>query len=137
MHHLLKENLALCTHRSLRSATMYGSTYLLAIAGITEGNCISNKDGPHTCIPTLPISRYRRINSLRQNAKLNFKPDFLTALSESLGLPQTAPLKLPEGVSPEEILGYIYAVLYSPTYRDRYYEFLKYDFPRIPFTAGY
>ena len=45
---------------------------------------------------------------------------------------QTAPFNLPQGVSPEAILAYIYAILYSPTYRERYYEFLKYDFPRIP-----
>ncbi|HIH96881.1 MAG TPA: DNA methyltransferase, partial [Thermoplasmata archaeon] len=31
-----------------------------------------------------------------------------------------------------EIFYYIYAVLYSPTYRKRYDEFLKIDFPRIP-----
>ena len=36
--------------------------------------------------------------------------------------------------SPEEILGYIYAVLHSPTYRKKYAEFLKIDFPRIPFV---
>ncbi len=36
--------------------------------------------------------------------------------------------------SPEEILYYIYAVLYSENYRKRYAEFLKIDFPRIPFT---
>ena len=47
-------------------------------------------------------------------------------------LPQIEPFNLPEGVSPEAILAYIYAVLFSPTYRERYYEFLKYDFPRIP-----
>jgi predicted helicase len=35
--------------------------------------------------------------------------------------------------SPEEILGYVYAVLYAPTYRTRYAEFLRIDFPRIPF----
>ncbi len=35
--------------------------------------------------------------------------------------------------SPEEILGYIYAVLHAPTYRRRYSEFLRIDFPRIPF----
>jgi predicted helicase len=34
----------------------------------------------------------------------------------------------------EEILGYIYAVLHAPTYRRRYAEFLRIDFPRIPFT---
>lgn len=36
--------------------------------------------------------------------------------------------------TPEEILGYIYAVLHSPTYRREYLEFLKIDFPRVPFV---
>jgi predicted helicase len=36
--------------------------------------------------------------------------------------------------SPEEIFGYIYAILHSPTYRSKYSEFLKIDFPRIPFA---
>lgn len=35
---------------------------------------------------------------------------------------------------PEKILGYIYAILHSPTYRKKYAEFLKSDFPRIPFV---
>ncbi|MGH6863502.1 MAG: type ISP restriction/modification enzyme, partial [Methylocella sp.] len=35
--------------------------------------------------------------------------------------------------TPEEILGYIYAVLHAPTYRTRYSEFLRIDFPRVPF----
>lgn len=35
-------------------------------------------------------------------------------------------------VSPEELLHYIYGVLHSPSYRERYKEFLKIDFPRIP-----
>jgi predicted helicase len=35
--------------------------------------------------------------------------------------------------TPEEILGYIYAVLHAPTYRSRYAEFLRIDFPRVPF----
>lgn len=37
-------------------------------------------------------------------------------------------------VSPEEIIFYVYAILYSPLYRNMYSEFLKTDFPRIPFT---
>ena len=35
--------------------------------------------------------------------------------------------------TPEQILGYIYAVLFSPIYRLKYFEFLKIDFPKIPF----
>jgi len=36
--------------------------------------------------------------------------------------------------TPEEILFYIYAVLYAPGYRTKYTELLKTDFPRVPFT---
>lgn len=36
---------------------------------------------------------------------------------------------------PEDIFNYIYAVFYSPTYRKRYAEFLKIDFPRVPLTS--
>jgi predicted helicase len=39
--------------------------------------------------------------------------------------------------SPEQILYYIYAVLYSKIYRTKYSEFLKTDFPRLPFTKRY
>lgn len=35
--------------------------------------------------------------------------------------------------APENILDYIYAVLHSPTYRKKYNEFLKKDFPRVPY----
>lgn len=38
----------------------------------------------------------------------------------------------PDTVTPEDILDYIYAVLHSPSYRSKYKEFLKIDFPRIP-----
>lgn len=37
-------------------------------------------------------------------------------------------------ISPEDIFYYIYAVLYSNIYRKKYAEFLKTDFPRVPFT---
>ena len=39
--------------------------------------------------------------------------------------------------TPEQIFYYIYAVLYSNIYREKYAEFLKIDFPRIPFTSNY
>ena len=57
----------------------------------------------------------------------NFTAEFLQAAKESLGTEPT----------PEQLFYYIYAVLYSPTYRKRYEEFLKIDFPRIPLPAQY
>jgi predicted helicase len=35
--------------------------------------------------------------------------------------------------APIDLLDYIYAVLHSPTYREKYKEFLKIDFPRVPY----
>ena len=129
MPHLLHDNLTLCTHRRLRSA----NTWQHAFIGynIVDGNCLSLKDGP---TQVFPLYLYPDSEGLLESTEreLNFKPAFLTELSEALGLPQTSLSGLPEGFTPEEILAYIYAVLYSPTYRERYYEFLKYDFPRIP-----
>ena len=37
-------------------------------------------------------------------------------------------------LEPEDIFNYIYAVLYSNNYRTKYVEFLKTDFPRVPFV---
>ena len=36
---------------------------------------------------------------------------------------------------PEDVFHYAYAVFHSPTYRARYAEFLKIDFPRLPLTG--
>lgn len=41
----------------------------------------------------------------------------------------------PRTFTPEDVFHYIYAVLHSPTYRKRYAEFLKIDFPCIPLTS--
>ena len=66
----------------------------------------------------------------------NINPEFLKALAEKLGLSQSGPHGLPHGVTPEDIFHYAYAVFHSPTYRTRYAEFLKIDFPRLPLTGN-
>jgi hypothetical protein len=43
---------------------------------------------------------------------------------------------LQQTFGPEDIFHYIYAILHSPSYRSRYAEFLKINFPRIPFTSN-
>lgn len=54
----------------------------------------------------------------------NFKESFRTFIDEFYK----------EKFSPEDILGYIYAVLFHKIYREKYFDFLKIDFPKIPFT---
>jgi predicted helicase len=39
-------------------------------------------------------------------------------------------------VTSRSIFNYIYSILYSSTYRNKYEEFLESDFPRIPFTSN-
>ena len=41
-----------------------------------------------------------------------------------------------EKILPEDVFNYIYGVLHTPSYREKYREFLKIDFPRIPYPKG-
>ena len=129
MPHLLSENVALCVCRVVKSPAWQ---HALVTDKITETSYISNRTSESGHVFPLYLYPDPKELGLSTERSLNFKPAFLIALSEALELPQSAPFNLPEGVSPEEILAYIYAVLSSPTYRKRYYDFLKYDFPRIP-----
>ncbi|MCY4570523.1 MAG: DNA methyltransferase, partial [Candidatus Poribacteria bacterium] len=127
MHHTT--NLAICVCRIVTGSKWQ---HALVTDKITEKCYISNKGSESGHVFPLYLYPNPQELGLETERSLNFKSEFLTALSEALGLSQVAPFNLPDGVSPEEILAYIYAVLYSPTYRERYYDFLKYDFPRIP-----
>ncbi len=54
----------------------------------------------------------------------NFTPEFRSFIDKHYN----------HSFEPLEILGYIYALLYSPNYRKRYEDFLKADYPKILFT---
>ncbi len=53
---------------------------------------------------------------------LNLKEEIISEIEKFIGRTR-----------PEDIFDYIYAVLYSPSYREKYKEFLKIDFPRAPY----
>lgn len=63
---------------------------------------------------------------LEEQYRSNLSQKFLDLLREKLGYTPT----------PEAIFYYIYAIFHSPTYRQRYAEFLKGDFPRVPLTSN-
>jgi very-short-patch-repair endonuclease len=54
-------------------------------------------------------------------------------LSPSFGGVRGGQISGEDTFAPIDILDYIYAVLHSPTYREKYKEFLKIDFPRVPY----
>ena len=66
------------------------------------------------------------LDSAVREKRPNLSPEFYDALSDAIG-------RTP---APEDVLAWIYAVLYTPSYRARYADFLKRDFPRIPLTRN-
>lgn len=76
-----------------------------------------------------PLYLYSDTNNpqeLEEPVRPNLSQKFLNAITSKLGYTPT----------PEAIFYYIYAILHSPTYRTRYAEFLKIDFPRVPLTSN-
>ncbi len=68
------------------------------------------------------------VNPLYHNPNYteNFTPEFRSFIDKRYN----------HSFEPLEILGYIYALLYSPNYRKRYEDFLKADYPKILFTKN-
>lgn len=74
----------------------------------------------------------------------NLNPQIISKISESLCLQFIADHESPEienlqehtYFTPLDILDYIYAILHKPSYRTKYKEFLKIDFPRIPYPTS-
>jgi predicted helicase len=64
----------------------------------------------------------------------NLNAEIVKQIAEKLNLTFTNEKETTENTfAPIDILDYIYAVLHSPTYREKYKEFLKIDFPRVPY----
>ena len=68
----------------------------------------------------------------------NLSPEFVAELAEKVGLEFVDDGKgdLERTFGPEDVFHYIYAVFHAPSYRERYAEFLKIDFPRVPLTSS-
>ena len=66
----------------------------------------------------------------------NLAPEFTADIEWRLGLRfiPDGEGDLEETFGPEDVFHYIYAVFHSPTYRERYDQFLRADFPRVPLT---
>ena len=83
------------------------------------------------------IKKAPRFGATHPVRRPNLNPAFIRGLSERLGLSFVSDghgdFKVSFG--PEDVLRYVYAILHSPTYRSRYAESLKTDFPRVPLIA--
>jgi predicted helicase len=92
---------------------------------------------------TAPLYLYPENNGQQNLLETNTRTPNLNAtivkeIADKLGLTFVAEkeeLSNPKSFAPIDLLDYIYAVLHSPTYREKYKEFLKIDFPRVPYPT--
>lgn len=115
MNNLKKPNIALCLIKVNSSSD--GLFKVLMSAGLTDKTILSSKDNANV----FPLYLYtKEFGEEKKNP--NLKKEEWQKFNDAVGKETT----------PEEILAYIYAVLHSLSYRERYKEFLKVDFPRVP-----
>ena len=120
------ENIALTLCRQIKSGD-WG--HALVADMITESCYLSAQTSEISYIFPLFLMPDRSAEAdmfSRKVRESNLSERYMAALEKIVGV----------SPSPEEVLGYIYAVLHSPSYRLRYGEFLKRDFPRIPMPTS-
>ncbi|MHB8579341.1 MAG: type ISP restriction/modification enzyme [Ignavibacteriaceae bacterium] len=129
MQHFLKENVGLLICRQQNKVGFFHS---FISDKIIEACVVSNRTREINYV--LPLYLYPETNKKdlfsehgTGEKKPNIKPELFEELKNNYK----------KEVTPEEIFYYIYGVLYSNTYRTKYAEFLKIDFPRVPFTKDY
>jgi len=119
-HMLCCENIALLTTRMTRDPF---SVF------VSETICTHKSASRFDRTYMFPLYTCLDSNGRPQERKLNLASEFLRQFAGKLG-------DTSGSLEPRAVFNYIYAVLHSPTYRQRYAEFLKIDFPRIPLTSS-
>jgi predicted helicase len=133
MQHFLKgENVGLVSARSNKSETC---DHFYISKNIMETKC-----GERTTQSAIfPLYLYPETSGQQTIGQTNDRTpnlniEIVNQISDKLGLTFTNEKEnTKDTFAPIDILDYIYAVLHSPTYREKYKEFLKIDFPRVPY----
>jgi predicted helicase len=125
MKNMLKKNLGLIFHKREELQTSY--SHFLISSCIVEHGCLSSKT---TCYFSPFYIHLEGISKNDQENAIDYNIDkkIVNTLCNHLRVP---------GLKPESIFYYVYSVLYSNYYREKYSELLRIDFPRIPFTSDY
>ncbi len=126
-----KENLCLNICRQTKASVW---KHILVSNQPTPAVFVEIKDGS-TVMPLYLYSSRDNQQSLDESTrKPNLNQEIIKEIIAKLGLSFVNEKgKNTNTFAPIDLLDYIYAVLHSPTYRETYKEFLKIDFPRIPY----
>lgn len=135
-------NLGLALCKQFKSGNNYQHVFITN--KIIESSFVSNKTSEITSV--FPLYVHRECEGELFKNKLVSKPNLnleivnkisskidVNFLSNRLLELMNDPAKDKRNFSPTNLLDYIYSILYSSKYRNTYIEFLKIDFPRIPY----
>jgi predicted helicase len=132
MHFVDKENIGLILRRTVENTKKWQQVHLSSY--ISDVNCLSAQTY------NFPLYLYSDDNALvpnEQTRKPNLNADIIKQISKKLKLKFVEEKKDNKTTfAPIDVLDYIYAILHSPSYRERYNEFLKIDFPRVPYPEN-
>jgi len=127
MRHMLKDNLALCTVRQVKTGNNW--QHVLITDKIVESCYVSNRTSEICYVFPLYVYTDDENIGLYDNLEPEKKPNLSSPIFLTLKEAFNSDIK------PDEILFYVYSILYCNNYRQTYFDFLKVDFPRVPFTA--
>jgi predicted helicase len=141
MQHILAgENLALATTRSVEIGVGY--QHVFCTTTIIQHHSVSLKEVnylfPLYLYPESEQPKRSKVGGGRYMSMMLFEPKELYGTRQPNLNPAVVDALAAvygKAPTPEAIFHYVYAVLYTPAYRTKYAEFLKMDFPRIPFTS--
>lgn len=118
-HMMIADNLALLSVRQLAGIDWY---HISVTDKIVDDCRVSNKSRERGYV--FPLYLYsENMGSLERRPNLNAE---IVAKIEAVA----------GEVTPEDVFNYVYATLHTPAYREKYREFLKVDFPRVPYPAS-
>ncbi|HHB91719.1 MAG TPA: DNA methyltransferase [Thioploca sp.] len=131
-----KDNICLLAMRQMMDIVPYSHFLVSSLPNIDRSFACSR--GASSVFPLYihPTEKDEFING-NGKRKPNFSPNFIKDIETRLNLKfiEESIGNLTKTIGPEDIFHYIYAIFHSPTYRQRYAEFLKIDFPRLPLTS--
>ena len=110
-----KPNLSFSLRRTAENTS--GWQHILANNNPCDGNLMSARSY------SIPLYLYPEPGSIDSSRHPNLDERIWAQINAAIG----------KDTAPEDIFDYIYGVLHSPAYRARFKEFLKVDFPRIPY----
>ena len=122
-HIIGKGNLTLVTCRQLST---FDFQHIFVTTHISDLNSISLQSKEQSYVFPLYLYPTDGEEQLGETRKSNLDEKIWGKIDKSAKLKTT----------PEQVFDYIYGVLHTPSYREKYREFLKIDFPRIPYPEN-